>query len=163
MNEPRVYRAHPKKLRPCQIVERECWGISIGWTETHGLPEVDDLVTAKVTTRAGKQWTADYLIVHSNFIGGYAYGAPPEECYTARRYHEHGEHVYTPGEDDNPYVTLGIEPDASQAEIKRAWKTQMRKHHPDAIDVDAVIAAAKRDAHNRSVKINAAYQQIRSQ
>ena len=31
----------------------------------------------------------------------------------------------------NPYNTLGVERDATEEEIGRAWRTQVKTHHPD--------------------------------
>lgn len=54
----------------------------------------------------------------------------------------------------DPYLVLGVEPDASPEEIKTAWRTLARRHHPDLIGDDPEVA---RRATRRMAEINAAY------
>ncbi len=58
----------------------------------------------------------------------------------------------------DPYDVLGVEPDASAAQVKAAWRRLARKHHPDVIGNDA---AAARLATRRMAEINAAYEELR--
>ena len=57
----------------------------------------------------------------------------------------------------DPYVVLGLEPGASQATIKAAWRRLARQHHPDL----ATDEAARRRADRRMAEINAAYEAVR--
>lgn len=56
----------------------------------------------------------------------------------------------------NPYEVLGISPDASDEEIKKAYRRLSRKYHPDA-NVDN---PHKEQAEERFKEIQAAYQDI---
>ena len=56
---------------------------------------------------------------------------------------------------DDPYKVLGVSPDASDEEIKRAYRRLAKQYHPDRNPGDA--AAAK-----KMQQINAAYEQIKN-
>ena len=82
---------------------------------------------------------------------GYAYSTPGgghEQPHTQAR---------TPGKD--PYAVLGLQPDASEREIKNAYRRLISQHHPDKLgDVPEEL---KRRAEERAREINAAYEKIR--
>ena len=62
-----------------------------------------------------------------------------------------------PGKD--PYAVLGLSPDASEREIKNAYRRLISQHHPDKLgDVPEEL---KRRAEERAREINAAYEKIR--
>jgi hypothetical protein len=54
----------------------------------------------------------------------------------------------------DPHVVLGVEPGASLDEIKAAWRTLARQHHPDLTGDDPDVA---RRATRKMAEINAAY------
>jgi hypothetical protein len=54
----------------------------------------------------------------------------------------------------DPYTVLGVEPGVSPEEIKAAWRTLARQHHPDLTGDDPDVA---RRATRRMAEINAAY------
>jgi len=54
----------------------------------------------------------------------------------------------------DPHDVLGVEPGASAAAIKAAWRRLAREHHPDVASSDP---AAVRRATRRMAEINAAY------
>lgn len=54
----------------------------------------------------------------------------------------------------DPHAVLGLEPGASPEEIKAAWRTLARRHHPDLTGDDPEVA---RRATTRMAEINAAY------
>ncbi len=56
---------------------------------------------------------------------------------------------------DDPYKVLGVSPDASDEEIKKAYRRLAKQYHPDRNPGDA--AAAK-----KMQEINAAYEQIKN-
>lgn len=53
----------------------------------------------------------------------------------------------------DPYTVLGVSHDASEAEIKTAYKTLAKKYHPD-------VTGASPEAASRMQEINAAYDEI---
>ena len=57
----------------------------------------------------------------------------------------------------DPYEVLGIEPGASAATVKAAWRRLARANHPDL----TADAAEQRRATRRMVEINAAYESLR--
>ena len=54
---------------------------------------------------------------------------------------------------DDPYKVLGVSPDASDEEVKRAYRALAKKYHPDRNPGDAAAAQKMRE-------INAAYDAI---
>lgn len=64
-----------------------------------------------------------------------------------------------PFEDKNKYYsTLGIQPGASQDEIKKAYREQAKKHHPDRY---ANESQEVRDYHEKKFKeVNEAYEKL---
>ena len=56
---------------------------------------------------------------------------------------------------EDPYKVLGISPDASDDEIKRAYRQLAKKYHPDVNPGDA-------EAARKMQQVNAAYEQIKN-
>ena len=56
---------------------------------------------------------------------------------------------------DDPYKVLGVSPDASDEEIKRAYRRLAKQYHPDRNPGDAHAAQMMQ-------KVNAAYEQIKN-
>ncbi len=56
---------------------------------------------------------------------------------------------------DDPYQVLGVSPNASDEEVKQAYRRLAKKYHPDRNPGDA-------EAAKRMQKINAAYEQIKN-
>ncbi len=56
---------------------------------------------------------------------------------------------------DDPYKILGVSPDASDEEIKRAYRQLAKKYHPDRNPGDA-------EAAKKMQQVNAAYEQIKN-
>lgn len=59
----------------------------------------------------------------------------------------------------DPYAVLGVDPDATDAELKAAWRARLQTHHPDRAwqEGDAAVEAAEDAAKH----INAAYAEIK--
>lgn len=55
---------------------------------------------------------------------------------------------------DDPYKVLGVSPDASDEEIKRAYRRLAKKYHPDLNPDD-------REAARKMQEVNSAYEQIK--
>lgn len=56
---------------------------------------------------------------------------------------------------EDPYKVLGVSPDASDEEIKRAYRKLARKYHPD-------VNPGDEEAARQMQRINAAYEQIKN-
>ena len=56
----------------------------------------------------------------------------------------------------NPYSVLGVDSNATEEEIKKAYKALSRKYHPDA----NINNPNKEQAEEKFKEIQAAYQQI---
>ena len=65
--------------------------------------------------------------------------------------------------DDDPYLILGIEPDASAEAVKAAYRQLARDHHPDALASRGVPASMVKIAEGRMAAINDAYAQLQAQ
>jgi len=60
------------------------------------------------------------------------------------------------------YDTLGVSPDASDAEVKKAWKRKMAAFHPDKIQGKDLDPEWVELANEKSAKINQAYETIKA-
>lgn len=60
------------------------------------------------------------------------------------------------------YAALGIKPDATPAEIKRAYRKLMSQNHPDKLASRGLPESMRPVAEERSREINAAYDMIKS-
>ena len=56
---------------------------------------------------------------------------------------------------DDPYKVLGVSPDASDEDIKRAYRRLAKKYHPD-------LNPGDKEAARRMQEVNAAYEQIKN-
>lgn len=56
---------------------------------------------------------------------------------------------------DDPYKVLGVNPDASDEEIKRAYRNLAKKYHPD-------LNPGDQEAAKKMQQVNAAYEQIKN-
>jgi DnaJ like chaperone protein len=54
---------------------------------------------------------------------------------------------------------LGLRPGASHADISRAYRTQMKRYHPDR--VDDLGEELQRVAHEKTLEIQRAYEELR--
>lgn len=58
---------------------------------------------------------------------------------------------------DHYYAVLGLKSDATLAQVKTAWRKQMRATHPDRFAHDPAAEAA---AHTRALEVNEAYREL---
>jgi uncharacterized membrane protein YkvA (DUF1232 family) len=65
----------------------------------------------------------------------------------------------TPKAGWDPYAVLGLRPGASHADISRAYRTQMKRYHPDR--VDDLGEELQRVAHEKTLEIQRAYAELR--
>jgi DnaJ like chaperone protein len=61
---------------------------------------------------------------------------------------------------DDPYVILGVRPDATDVEVNAAWKSALLKAHPDRAAALGLTKAEAATAEARSAAINAAHDQV---
>ena len=61
---------------------------------------------------------------------------------------------------DDPYVILGVLPDASDADVHAAWKTALLKAHPDKVAVLGLSHPDAEAAEARAAALNAAHDQV---
>lgn len=63
---------------------------------------------------------------------------------------------------ENAYQLLGVSPDASSAEIKRAYKKQMNQHHPDKLMSKGLPPEMLEMAKAKAQDIQAAYDMVKA-
>ena len=61
---------------------------------------------------------------------------------------------------DDPYVILGVAPDASDAQIRAVWKSELLKVHPDRAAGLGLSWAEAQAAETRAAALNAAHDQV---
>ena len=61
---------------------------------------------------------------------------------------------------DDPYVLLGVAPDASDAEVNAAWKTALMAVHPDRSAALGLSAGDAEATEARAAALNAAHDQV---
>jgi DnaJ like chaperone protein len=59
------------------------------------------------------------------------------------------------------YTTLGVSPDATQAEIKKAYREKVAEYHPDKIQSKGLPPEFMKFANDKMAEINAAYDAIK--
>ena len=62
--------------------------------------------------------------------------------------------------DDDPWLILGVDHEASLEEIKTAYRALVRDHHPDALTARGVPADLVKIGEGRMAAINTAYERI---
>lgn len=61
---------------------------------------------------------------------------------------------------DDPYVILGVAPDASDAIVRAAWRAQLSESHPDRARARGLPTEFVEVAEAKAAAINAAYDQV---
>ena len=62
---------------------------------------------------------------------------------------------------DDAYATLGVEPEASDAEVKKAYRRLMSRHHPDKLASRGMPESMRPVAEERTREIRRAYDAIK--
>lgn len=62
---------------------------------------------------------------------------------------------------DDAYTALGVRPEATESEIKKAYRKMMAENHPDKLASQGLPKAMRELAEERARKINAAYDLIK--
>jgi len=61
----------------------------------------------------------------------------------------------------DPYSVLGLAPESTDREIRKAYQRLIAQVHPDKLAARGATPEALKDAHSRAAEINAAYEQLR--
>jgi len=67
---------------------------------------------------------------------------------------------FVPDAEQDPYAVLGVAPDAPLAEIRAAWKMQVRESHPDRLAARGLPEEAVKMAETRLMALNRAWDEI---
>ncbi|EPX85172.1 molecular chaperone DjiA [Salipiger mucosus] len=67
---------------------------------------------------------------------------------------------FVPDAAPDPYTVLGVTPDMPLAEIRRAWRKQVRDSHPDVMQARGVPEEAVKLSERRLIDINRAWEEI---
>ena len=105
-----------------------------------------------------------YMGSYSNYSGGYSgsYGGGYSGGYGGY-YDQSGGGSYTPRSGpslDDCYKILEVSPDASDEEVKKAYRVAAMKHHPDK--VSHLGEDVRKQAEEKFAKVNEAYDKIKA-
>ena len=67
---------------------------------------------------------------------------------------------FVPDAQPDPYAVLGVSPDMTLGEIRKAWRRQVLESHPDRMQARGVPAEAVKLAERRLVDLNRAWEEI---
>ncbi|UZD92499.1 molecular chaperone DjiA [Cognatishimia activa] len=67
---------------------------------------------------------------------------------------------FVPDAEPDPYTVLGIDPNASQEEARRAWRQLVRDTHPDAMIARGLPEEAVKIAEKKMIDVNKAWETI---
>ncbi|WP_432697932.1 co-chaperone DjlA [Marinobacterium sp. YM272] len=85
-----------------------------------------------------------------------------EQAFREQAYQSHAQQEgYSAASLEQAYGVLGVEPSASDAEVKRAWRKLMSQHHPDKLVSKGLPEEMMQLAKEQAQEIQAAYDQIR--
>lgn len=69
--------------------------------------------------------------------------------------------VHGAGSGNDPYGVIGVEPSASDDEVKAVYRKLIRENHPDRLIAEGMPEEFVRQANEKMAAINAAYDDIR--
>jgi len=84
------------------------------------------------------------------------FGLPPEAINRL-----HAQYERSSGDEADPYVVLGVAPDASDDDIRAAWRKLSREHHPDVLMSQGMPEEFVAQANEKMATINNAYDRVR--
>lgn len=121
-----------------------------------------DFLLGKPAISAGER---ALLLVMTDALGvGRMDLARLEAILRARRSFRQHRPVAVPGQTlEGAYRALGLEPDATNAEVKTAYRRLMNQHHPDKQAARGLPESMLQAAEERTHEIRAAYEMIRAQ
>jgi len=67
---------------------------------------------------------------------------------------------FVPDAHPDPYAVLGVDPDATFGEVRKAWQAQVRNYHPDRLLARGVPAEAVKIAEKHMIAVNRAWEEI---
>lgn len=123
----------------------------------------EDAVLRRIARRLGIN-QSDFISIYSRHVGsGYSsyggygnYGSGYSSSYSGGN----SGHPYGSSPKSDPYEVLGINPTASNDEIKKAYRRLAMKYHPDK--VEGMGEEVKKQSEEQFRKINEAYEQLRT-
>jgi DnaJ like chaperone protein len=68
---------------------------------------------------------------------------------------------FVPEAEADPYSVLGVSPEASMAEVRKAWRAHVQESHPDRLVARGLPQEAVKMAEKRMVAINRAWKEIK--
>lgn len=68
---------------------------------------------------------------------------------------------FVPDAEPDPYTVLGVDPNASMDEMRKAWRQLVRETHPDAMVARGVPEEAVKIAEKKMIDINRAWDTIK--
>jgi DnaJ like chaperone protein len=121
-----------------------------------------DFLLGKQAISAGER---ALLLVMTDALGvGRMDLARLEAILRARRSFRQQRPVAAPGQTlEGAYRALGLEPDATNTEVKTAYRRLMNQHHPDKQAARGLPESMLQAAEERTHEIRAAYEMIRAQ
>lgn len=79
-----------------------------------------------------------------------------------QRFYEHSQHRTAESKLDDAYAVLGISESATEAEVKKAYRTLISQHHPDKLVAKGLPEEMMTIAKEKTQKIRKAYETIRA-
>lgn len=84
------------------------------------------------------------------------FGLPPDAINRL-----HAQYERSGSDEADPYAVLGVAPDASDDDIRAAWRKLSREHHPDVLMSQGMPQEFVSQANEKMAAINHAYDRIR--